>query len=678
MPVSRQIQIKHTKFWWLLRSVTLLFSLFLLVGSLGYAQTTDDADNTEAPTNKQEVAAPAAANNRPFNTYERFSYETGISNQLQNLMSRYLNPSIFHISVQVDGRMVSNMGTASAASGRTLEVTGRQMDKLEEDKVLEMLPALPFFSSRLRAPVNVEAIENPSVGNGNEVAAVPQQASGPYIDRIRVYFVVDTAIDGTATTFYKGLISSALRLDPKRGDEIVVSQAAFPAQAEAMAGGAASQNINVQARMEPAPPLPGESSMVNVVSKLGKEFAWLIGIGLAVMGILIFIGLIWRGRKTEAPAAAAAAAVPARENNFAQDNGQYNGQQPQQGRMQMPTELVIHNDPQQAQLKESDPLLNWLINEREILAFAFERWIRDQGSRGVQKMVMLLQPYGQNFIDMLSELLEPSTMDQLTKVWESWNPETVDPAARQRALDELSLAVRNQEQFGNFPFIIYLKDKEIVDLLQDEAPLRCLMVLDGLASNRKSGLMNMFGTEKTAQILSSYADLSRLRFEQYARLSTELFTKLKKLRESSENNDKAYEAVLTTIEQQLMAQQAEMIENIRGTNEAMYNYIRERIMLWSDVAELSEDILREAVSGFDSEAMAAVIGDDTVLQGRILPLRPAREQVLIRNLVTQSSYSPEKTEEERKRFLKQARFISANTPASSAGSAATTELEKSA
>jgi len=675
MPASSQIPIKYTEYWRSLRIVTLLLGLLIGVNGQGYAQTNDDTAETEELRDAPAPEKPAAPTERPFNTYERFSYETGISNQLQNLMSRYLNPSIFHISVQVDGRMVSNMGVSTTSGGgRTMEVTGRQSDKLEEDKVLEMLPALPFFSSRLRAPVNVEATETSTPASGSASAGVSQPASGPYIDRIRVYFVVDTAIDGTATTFYKGLISSALRLDSKRGDEIVVSQAAFPEQAEATAGGA-NQNITVQARMEPTPPAPGESSMVNVVSKLGKEFAWILGAGLAGLGVLVFIGLIWRSRKAEPAPAAAAASSGGREgqsNNNYQDNGQNNnGQAMGQGRMQFQTDVVVHNDPQQAQLKESDPLLNWLINEREILAFAFERWIRDQGGRGVQKMVMLLQPYGQNFIDMLSELLEPTTMEQVSKVWENWNPEAVDQPTRQRALDELTLAVRNQEQFGNFPFIIYLKDKEIVELLQDEEPLRCLMVLDGLASNRKSGLLNMFGTEKTAQILSSYSELSRLRFEQYASLSTELFAKLKKIRESGENNDKAYDAVLATVEQQPMSQQETMLENFKTTNEAMYNYIRERIMLWSDVGGLSDDILREAVNGFDSEAMAALIGDDNALQERVLPLRPAREQVLIRNLVNQGTPNPEKTEEERKRFLQMAKRISAAIQAP-------TELEKSA
>jgi flagellar motor switch protein FliG len=664
MHASNQLPTKYINIWRFLPLVTLLLGFLLVVNGQTYAQTNaDDLAETEELSDTPAPEKPAALTERPFNTYERFSYETGISNQLQKLMSRYLNSSIFHISVQVDGRMVSNSGVSNlAGGGRTMEVTGRQNDKIEEDKVLEMLPALPFFSSRIRAPINVEATEASMPESGSASAGISQPASGPYIDRIRVYFVVDTAIDGAATTFYKGLISSALRLDGKRGDEIVVSQTAFPAQVEAMAGGS-NQNINVQARMEPAPTAPGENNMLNVVSKLGKEFAWMLGGGLAGLGILIFIGLIWRGRKTAetSPKAAVGGARDSQSNTDNAYNGQFNAQTQGQGRLQLQTDVLIHNDQQEAQLKKSDPLLNWLINEREILAFAFERLIRNQGDRGVQKMVMLLHRYEQNFIDMLAEFLEPATREQLNKAWETWNPEAADPRNVQHALDELTLEMHNQEQFGNFPFIIYLKDKEILELLQDEEPLRCLMVLDGLAPNRKSVLLNLFGPEKTAQILSSYAELSRLRFEQYANLSTELFAKLKKKRESSENNDKAYEAVLATVEQQPLAQQESMMENFKSMNEAMYNYIRERIMLWSDVPRLSDKVLRDAVEGFDSEAIAALLRDDAELQARVLPFRPTRERLLIRDLIAQGTPNPEQPDEARKRFLQNVKRIFAAT-----------------
>ena len=152
------------------------------------------------------------------------------------------------------------------------------------------------------------------------------------------------------------------------------------------------------------------------------------------------------------------------------------------------------------------------------------------------------------------------------------------------------------------------------------------MALDGLAPYRKSNIMGMLGITKSAEILAVYPELSQVRFNRYAELSTRLFNKLKTLREGGARNLKAYESVLNTIEQQAMAQQAEMVKNLRNTNRDMYEYVRERILLWEDVVKQPEETLRDAVATFDSEGMAALLYGDTELQEKILPLRAPREQ----------------------------------------------------
>ncbi len=651
----------------ILTRLGLVLLLVWLMGTPALAQ--EEAGAGDAPLEQTTSSEPedavadqpaARPADRPLNTYERFSYESGISNQLQSLMSRYIDPSLFHISVQIEGRMLG-AGTINAggrvSGGSKMEVKGRQLDKLEEDKVLEMLPALPFFSSRLRTPVKVEATETPDDSPSGSGVVPVQREGGPSIDRIRVFFVIDTTINEGSGEFYKGLITSALRMDASRGDEIVISNAAFPARKQSPSSNPA---VVVQAQLQSNP--GQENAMMGVVSEVGNELAWLIGVGLGLLGIFVFIGLIWRNRRPADLSVNRGDARTIANDGMTGGGGEQAVYNNQPGRVQFQTDFVMHNDPQQADLKASDPLLNWLINERETLAFAFERWIRDQGAKGIQKLVMLLHPYGNNFFDMISELLEPETVRQVNEAWPSWNEDTVDYGTRQRAMDELTLAMKNQQQFGLFPFIIYLKDKEIVELLRDEEPLQCLMVLDGLAATRKSILMGMFGTEKTAQILSAYPELSNQRYQSYAELSTTLSAKLKVMREKSERNEKAYETVLATIEQQSMSQQSEMIDNLRESNPDMYSYLRERITLWSDVVNISAEILRDAVSNLDSDGLAALLTDEEALQNRILPLRPAREQVLIKDLIGQGKASPDKIEQERRKLLTQIRKIVAATP----------------
>jgi flagellar motor switch protein FliG len=315
--------------------------------------------------------------------------------------------------------------------------------------------------------------------------------------------------------------------------------------------------------------------------------------------------------------------------------------------------------------------MDWLLNERTALAFVFERWFREQGAAGEQKAIMLLYPYGLQFFEMFSEHLEPKTAHSFDIAWRRWSPEQHDSAAQQRALDELTQAMKNQRQFGNFPFILYLKDEEIATLLQDEDPLPSLMVLDGILPARRSTILDLLGAEATAEILSSYPDMHDLKFDAYSELSSRLFKKLKTQREGKEaRNEAAYRSVLQAIEEQSIKQQAIMVENMRSTNPDMYNYVRERVTLWSDVAGLDSNILQEALQGMESDKLAALLRDDEELQERILPLRPAREQLLIRDQISQGVYNADLTDQLRLDFLGRVRriknFQAANAPASSA------------
>jgi len=372
---------------------------------------------------------------------------------------------------------------------------------------------------------------------------------------------------------------------------------------------------------------------------------------------LIFVGLVWHARKSSESAANAVAATKTAQavsRGAAGEGGggeqAYGGAAPQMARMQIQAEMAAH-DPQQAQLKESDPLMDWLINDRENLAFTLERWIRDQGKRVIDKMVLMPNPYGNHFFDMLTEYLEPDTVAQAKAVWDGWDPDNHDTASRLRAMDELAMSMKNQKQFGNFPFIIYLKDKEILALLEDESPLNCLMVLDGLAPNRKSAIMDIFDAERTTEMLSCYAELSKQKYGVYADLSARLFLKLKEIRERGVQNEKAYESVLGTIMQQSMRKQEAMVESLRQSNPEMYDWIRDRITLWSDVASLGDEVLAQALEAMESDAIASLLAGDQTMQARILPLRPQREQVLIKNLLSQNGLSTQRTEDERKAFL---------------------------
>jgi flagellar motor switch protein FliG len=648
-------------------------------GAPDTGETAAEQPAQAAPTS--EPAAVTTATSRPLSAYERFGYESVISNQLQGLLGRYLSPTLFHLSVEVTGKVTNAQPVGSTGgSGRgranidaTVKGTPSNSEFTEEDKTLEMLPALPFFSSRLRAPVTVDANDqeadvapsnNPSPGGGGGLAPAGNVNNGPSIDRIRVFLAVDSTVSPSSAEFYRNLISNTLRLDARKGDNIVLTVTDFPKEEKSPS----NNSVTVNARLEQNP--ENQGAMMSMINDLGNNLSLILGIGLGLVGLLIFIGLVWRQKKgAEALAAAVAGnkssdSMGAGMGEGAGYNGQMNGMAMNgMSPIQMQTEMVMHQDQQQADLRASDPLMDWLINDRTNLAFTFERWSREQGANGIQKMVMLLYPYGNHFLDMLTELLEPKTAHAVDLAWRRWSPESLDSAAQKRALDELVLAMRNQRQFGNFPFVIYLKDDEIAALLEDEPAINCLMVLEGLSAARKSVLMNMFGVEKASDILSSYPALAAIRFDEYAELSTNLFKKLKEIRESKGKNVEAFKQVLSTIEQQSISQQEEMLDKLRDSNRELYAYVREHITLWSDIPEIADEVLQQAMAALDSDSVAALISSDTALQERLLPFRAPREQLLIKDLLSQGNINAGKTEKERREFLLRVRQLKQNTPA---------------
>jgi hypothetical protein len=621
----------------------------LLLGSTSaWAQDNNNEVIAKAPSDSPaniEAAGVSGSRTviRPFSPLESMNYESSISAQLRELVGRYLNPKLFHINVEISGRVISPAGgTASDPLKIDAEVTGKPIDNdfIEEDKTLEMLPALPFFSSRLRAPIKVDATEQVAKSdakNNPSGAREPGQLYGPTIDRISVFLMVDTSVTASSVDFYQELIKSAVRLDQLRGDQVVVKTNAFPRNDTQEN----TPTVNVSASLESDQ--RSNEALMSVLNEIGGNLANIIGLGLGLLGILVFVGLVWRGRKGKA---AERDIRTLADNSMPEQQLQYNPGLVQGGSIQLNAEMTAPVDPQQEELKASDPLMDWLLNDRVSLAFVLERWYREQGDVAQQKAISLLYPYGIQFFEMFSEHLEPKTAHAFDLAWHRWSPEKFDSAAHMRSLDELKLAMKNQKQFGNFPFVLYLKDEEILHLLQDEDGLDCLMVLEGITAHRRSRILQLLGAEKTSLILSAYTELSGLKFDAYAELSSRLFKKLKTQRErNSTRNLAAYDSVLKAIEGQSIEQQDVMIENLNKTNPDLYTYVRERVILWSDVIELESSLLQEALNGMESEQIAAMLQGNTALQERILPLRPAREQVLIRDQMSHISATDELTQQ---------------------------------
>ncbi|MFM9142858.1 MAG: hypothetical protein ACKOPP_02550, partial [Bacteroidota bacterium] len=180
------------------------------------------SNNAENRSSESRALNTESVAYRPLNTLEQFAYESEIANQLQNQVSRYMDANLFHISVQIEGRIPMNAGLTKekAAKGLTDPNTP------ESEEILTMLPALPIFNSRRLTAVTVERGQIAKDRPGS--ATISPEMMGPQSDQIQVVMLVDSANTENTINFFKGFISSLLRLNTSRGDIITVKQTSFP------------------------------------------------------------------------------------------------------------------------------------------------------------------------------------------------------------------------------------------------------------------------------------------------------------------------------------------------------------------------------------------------------------------------------------------------------------------
>jgi flagellar motor switch protein FliG len=215
----------------------------------------------------------------------------------------------------------------------------------------------------------------------------------------------------------------------------------------------------------------------------------------------------------------------------------------------------------------------------------------------------------------------------------------------------LEEAFESYSRHGFFPFVLYLSDEELANLLQQEQAINCLLVFDGLSVERQSRVMALLDAEKNAEILNSYDALGAIRYAQYELLAVSLFARSVENRSAQQVAGQNITEIIKSIASQSLERQAMIMEDLRTKNQNLYQQMRAQLVLWSDLKAFAHDELRTALEVLNSSELVELLKGDLATQELLLPLRPAREQILLKEqLQNQTEPSPE-TEALRKQLL---------------------------
>jgi flagellar motor switch protein FliG len=303
-----------------------------------------------------------------------------------------------------------------------------------------------------------------------------------------------------------------------------------------------------------------------------------------------------------------------------------------------------------AQPKE-EKLLKWLLHDQRLLGLLIEKFAHEQGVDFLKQLVVLLAQYRGECTEMVCAILPDALRLQLEA--ELAQPPLASDASEQtlELSDRLEEAFASYRRHGFFPFVLYLSDEELANLLQQEQAINCLLVFDGLSLERQSRVMALLDAEKNAEILNSYDALAAIRYAQYELLAVSLFARSVANRTAQQVVGQNITEIIKSIASQSLERQATIMEDLRTKNKNLYEQMRTQLVLWSDLQAFATDELRAALAVFNSSELLELLKGDLATQALLLPLRPAREQILLKEqLQNQTEPSPE-TEALRKQLL---------------------------
>lgn len=578
-------------------------------------------------------AANAQAQNaqsRPFTVYERFVLETEMVNQLQNALNNYLDPATYQLKLRVEGRMVAD------ADGRTAAEEKETASKTQED-LITMFPGLPFYDAKRK-------VEKPNEPSSRSISKPLLGGSvlrgGPEITRMSVTLVTDTSVSKSEVDFYSQLLTGILRLDTLRGDVLTWQQAVFPAFKSK-----ASEQTNTRFQGDEAVRVNVEGgALLGQMQRMADAFIfeWISSLIVIVL-IVIFTILFFKRRQQSSKTGISTANRGAERHNELQNT-------PKSDRTVVSEMSSLVRAAEAAQPKE-EKLLKWLLHDQRLLGLLIEKFAHEKGVVFLKQMVVLLAQYRAECTEMVCAILPDALRLQLEA--ELAQPPLASDASEQalQLSDRLEEAFASYRRHGFFAFVLYLSDEELANLLQQEQAINCLLVFDGLSVERQSRVMALLDAEKSAEILSSYDALGGIRYAQYELLAVSLFARSVANRTAQQVVGQNITEIIKSIASQSVERQATIMEDLRTKNQNLYEQMRAQLLLWSDLQAFAPDELRAALSVFNSSELLELLKGDLATQALLLPLRPAREQILLKEqLQNQTEPAPE-TEALRKQLL---------------------------
>ena len=583
-------------------------------------------------------------------------YEALLEQRINNRLSQYFPTSSFIVTVEIT--LLEN----TEAFGLSTD----NEDNRNDDS--RLYTAVPQFL--------LPELGDPNAGSGNDIIA----QLGIDLRNITVRINLDQEADfsNQDQAFLRFAIESIIKYDADRGDQILIQSRSFP---EALSANGATTNsassrandLRLNSFADSLRAYSGFNSsdtgeLIAITSSLENR------INLLFLAMIVLIGagvaFIVYGKNSGSNNSAEGSAIMVSSdmgNNF-RDEVSVSTNMVRNLNHTIKNEGLIEyslskDDSKEDRETESLRFLMKLTSERPAdMARILEYWF----STDMHKTIQIILSVDIKILIMLRPYITESVYKELVSLMNEYFE--MDDYEYKHSLEELAREVKGFEQpqsfifkyqpVKDFNFIQLMKIEELKSLIELLDLTDTALVLSHCSRDIIQRLSDMIETQYLNEIIKQAYVVRKMPLSEYRNHSNKIFKEIHLNQQGDHLPDSLVTDVVSIIEGLNMEKQQDIIRYMKEEVDAYTQDIAQKVVTLDAIVDLTEEDLAKVIRPMKSDILAlAIRGFGSGMQDRILALRPEREQVLIKRIMSSEESSLKDIKQAQYQLLNQLRIV---------------------
>jgi len=592
---------------------------------------------------------------RPLSEWERYQSESSMTAYLNRLVGTYIDPSIFHLSIRIQGNV--NSESSVNPSRRPNIVRGKELNPGSEQDDIEMLPALPFYQKRIQKSkeIRAEGVVSSDADAGLYQMATP---SGEVvsISRITVNLLFDSLVNEKAIDFITSLIQSTLGLDEKRGDGIVVQILSFP-----------DRNLNSVSNRVMDAHLRSDSAQhirsLNTMKSVGHSISIIVASALLLAAALMFLAIsrlsklrpaadvqtTLTGTTAQGAALSLSESVPDRVDSTNSGNirNDFSGTFSQNQWMK-PGEDESADVLERARLGLEEAI----VTRPEEVAFVLEAWVLESEA-AASKILFLLGKRRNGLVGLLNRWMSRQAADRLATglLGESWVLLSHDNA--EVAAKEWLSRFRELDERGRLSVLHYMDVDSKARLIEENSAENAWLIVFSLPEATRPLVFERIGLNAAMGLIKASYEIPEPNALQIKSLEWELLTHLIQKAGQDDSKERLLNLAEELLQYQPHSEQSRFLERLSQLHFDLAEALRNRTVLWTDLELYKNEQLSDAARVLSRDELLQLLAFDENMGARILEGRPERERNMLLELAGLEAQDPDRLRTSSRKFLKQ-------------------------